>query len=38
MSYPRATQVQMLPLPRQRSMRDPCDDVPSNRWCDDDDD
>jgi hypothetical protein len=38
MSYPRATQVQMLPLPRQRSMPDPCDDVPGNRWCEDDDD
>ena len=37
MSYPRATQVRMLPLPRQRSMPDPCDDVPANRWCDEDD-
>jgi hypothetical protein len=33
MSYPRTTNVQMLPLPRQPSMPDPCRGVPSNPWC-----
>jgi hypothetical protein len=33
MSYPRATNVQMLPLPRQRSMPGPCRGLPGNRWC-----
>jgi hypothetical protein len=31
--YPRATAVQMIPLPRQRTMPDPCADVPANPWC-----
>jgi len=33
MNYPRPTNVQMLPLPPQRSMPDPCHGVPSSRWC-----
>lgn len=33
MSYPRPTNVQMLPLPRQRSMPAPCRGVPFNRFC-----
>ena len=33
MSYPRATQVRMLPLPRQRTMRHVCEGVPRNAWC-----
>ena len=31
--YPRATQVQLKPLPPQRTMRDPCKGVPANPWC-----
>jgi hypothetical protein len=31
--YPRVSQVQLKPLPRQRSMRNPCKRVPSNPWC-----
>jgi hypothetical protein len=33
MSYPRPTNVQMLPLPPQDSMPDPCQGVPFNPWC-----
>jgi hypothetical protein len=33
MNYPRPTNVQMLPLPRQRTMPFPCFGVPSNPWC-----
>ena len=41
--YPQRTQVALLPLPAQKSMRDPCEGVPKNPWCvgghgDDDDD
>ncbi len=31
--YPRRTVVQMMPLPPQPSMPDPCLDVPRNPWC-----
>jgi hypothetical protein len=31
--YPRASRVQMAPLPAQASMPDPCLDVPQNPWC-----
>ena len=33
MSYPRPTNVQMLPLPPQRSMPFPCSGVPHTPWC-----
>ncbi len=33
MHYPRATQVQLKPLPTQKSMPGPCRDVPPNPWC-----
>jgi hypothetical protein len=33
MHYPRATQVQLKPLPTERSMRNPCRGVPANPWC-----
>jgi hypothetical protein len=33
MSYPRVTQVQLLPLPSQPSMPAPCRGVPSNSLC-----
>ncbi|MGH3560500.1 MAG: hypothetical protein ACRDTN_01495, partial [Mycobacterium sp.] len=32
-NYPRTTQVQMMPLPAQPSMPDPCQGVPQNPWC-----
>jgi hypothetical protein len=32
-SYPRRTKVELLPLPAQRTMSDPCLGVPKNRWC-----
>jgi hypothetical protein len=31
--YPRPTQVQLKPLPAQRTMRNPCKGVPANPWC-----
>jgi hypothetical protein len=31
--YPRATGVQMIPLPRQRTMPALCAEVPANPWC-----
>jgi hypothetical protein len=34
MHYPRRTAVVLLPLPRQRTMRDVCDDVPHGSICD----
>ncbi len=33
MHYPRQTVVQLMPLPRERTMDDVCDDVPSGSWC-----
>ena len=33
MHYPRATAVQLKPLPTERTMRNPCKGVPSNPWC-----
>ncbi|MGH3563921.1 MAG: hypothetical protein ACRDTN_19620, partial [Mycobacterium sp.] len=32
-NYPRQTQVQMMPLPAQPSMPNPCLGVPQNPWC-----
>jgi hypothetical protein len=32
-SYPQQTQVQMLPLPAQPTMPNPCRAVPNNPWC-----
>jgi hypothetical protein len=32
-NYPRQTAVQMMPLPPQPSMPNPCLDVPLNPWC-----
>jgi hypothetical protein len=32
-SYPRPTDVQMLPLPQQPSMPSPCAGVPNTPWC-----
>jgi hypothetical protein len=31
--YPRLTQVEMKPLPVQKTMANPCLDVPKNPWC-----
>jgi len=31
--YPRTTQVQLKPLPPQRTVPDPCRGVPANPWC-----
>ena len=31
--YPTPTGVTLLTIPRERSMPDPCDDVPANSWC-----
>src|SRR5262249_5899908 len=31
--YPRTTQVQLKPLPAQKTMAKPCKGVPSNPWC-----
>ena len=33
MHYPRVTQVQLKPLPAQKTMPAPCKDVPRNPWC-----
>jgi len=33
--YPRATQVQLMPLPSQLTMPDPCQGAPRNPWCPD---
>ena len=33
MHYPRSTQVYLVPLLPQRTMPDPCADVPANPWC-----
>ena len=32
-TYPRRTTVQLLPLPEQRTMENPCEGVPRNGWC-----
>jgi len=32
-NYPRTTVVQMMPLPSQPTMPDPCQGVPRNPWC-----
>jgi hypothetical protein len=32
-SYPRKTKVELIPLPEQRTMPDPCVGVPRNGWC-----
>jgi hypothetical protein len=31
--YPVQTQVQLLPIPREATMGNPCDGVPANSWC-----
>ncbi len=31
--YPRSSNVNLLPLPPQKTMRDPCAGVPENPWC-----
>jgi hypothetical protein len=31
--YPRATGAQTMPLPHQRTMPNPCVDLPANPWC-----
>ncbi len=33
MSYPRPTNIQMLPLPLQPSMTSPCAGIPNTPWC-----
>ena len=33
MSYPRQTSVDLVPLPVEPSMPDPCRGAPENRWC-----
>ncbi|TMK27059.1 MAG: hypothetical protein E6G62_00900 [Actinobacteria bacterium] len=32
-NYPRRTKVELIPLPEQRTMEDPCVGVPRNGWC-----
>jgi hypothetical protein len=32
-NYPRSTNVKLMPLPTQPSMRNPCAGVPANAWC-----
>ena len=36
--YPTQTGVSLLPIPRERGMEDPCEGVPANSWCEDEDD
>jgi hypothetical protein len=31
--YPLPTKVRLLPIPRERSMAEPCEGVPRNSWC-----
>ncbi|HVN64595.1 MAG TPA: hypothetical protein VMT58_08145, partial [Candidatus Binataceae bacterium] len=31
--YPQTTEVALMPLPPQKTMRNPCKGVPSNPWC-----
>jgi hypothetical protein len=31
--YPRTTEVKLMALPKQTSMRNPCAGVPANAWC-----
>jgi len=31
--YPQTTEVALLPLPKERPMKDPCQGVPQNPWC-----
>jgi hypothetical protein len=31
--YPRLTKVQLIPVPAQRTMENPCLGVPRNAWC-----
>jgi hypothetical protein len=33
MHYPRVTQVQLKPLPKEKSMPGACRGVPANPWC-----
>ena len=32
-NYPRPTKVQLMPIPRQPTMTNPCVRVPANPWC-----
>jgi len=32
-NYPRRTKVELLPVPEQRTMENPCAGVPRNSWC-----
>jgi hypothetical protein len=32
-TYPRRTKVELLPLPEERTMSDPCEGVPRDPWC-----
>ena len=32
-TYPRASEVKLMPLPAQRTMPNPCAGVPANAWC-----
>jgi hypothetical protein len=32
-TYPRSSEVKLMPLPAQRSLRNPCTGVPANPWC-----
>ena len=32
-SYPQQTKVKMLPMPKQKTMANPCAGVPANPWC-----
>ena len=31
--YPRSSDVKMMPLPQEPTMRNPCQRVPANPWC-----
>jgi hypothetical protein len=33
LNYPRLTKVELMPLPQQRTMSNPCEGVPRNPWC-----
>jgi hypothetical protein len=32
-NYPRRTKVELIPVPQQRTMENPCEGVPQNSWC-----
>jgi hypothetical protein len=32
-NYPRRTKVELIPVPAQRTMENPCEGVPRNSWC-----